>query len=69
MSVESYRALLADFEVYLNHETSEWGNLVEASTDKIHIPTYHALLDMKDELDRLKRLYLEANARSKSSIS
>jgi hypothetical protein len=57
MSVESYRALLADLEVYLNHETSEWGNLVEASSDKIHIPTYHALLDMKDELERLKALY------------
>ena len=57
MSVSTYQALLADLEVYLNHEVTEWRALFEASRDRAEGRTFEALLDLKDELDRLKRLY------------
>ena len=57
MSDRSYQALLADLEIYLNHEVLEWGNITQSSGDKSNFTTFEALLDMKDELDRLKRLY------------
>ena len=57
MSVSTYQALLADLEVYLNHEVTEWRSLFESSQDRAEGRTFEALLDLKDELDRLKRLY------------
>lgn len=63
MSVEPYRALLTDLELYLNHEVIEWRALFEASQDRAEGRTFEALLDIKDELDRLKRLYFPTEER------
>jgi hypothetical protein len=57
MTVEPYQRLLIDLEVYLNHEITEWSGLADASGDRMDNSTFSALLDLKDELNRLKRLY------------
>jgi hypothetical protein len=56
-SVEPYQRLIIDFEVYLNHEITEWSGMAEATRDRTDKATFDALLDLKDELDRLKRQY------------
>jgi hypothetical protein len=56
-AVEAYQRLLIEFEVYLNQEIREWGNVSEASGKQFDDITFEVLLDLKDELERLKALY------------
>lgn len=57
MSIARYQGLIADLEFYLNHEITEWRSIAESSSDRRDFVTFDALVDLKDELDRLKALY------------
>jgi hypothetical protein len=57
MSVARYQGLIADLEFYLDYEIKEWRGIAESSTDRRDYVTFDALVDMKNELDRLKSLY------------
>jgi hypothetical protein len=56
-AVEAYQRLLIEFEVYLNQEIREWGRFSEATGKQFDNIIFEVLLDLKDELERLKRLY------------
>ena len=56
--VEVYQKILFDLESYLQNEINEWNNLSENSSDPLDTVTFMALVDMKHEIDRLKRIYL-----------
>ena len=64
----AYHNLISDLESYLDREIEEWRNVGKTDHDFI---TTNALVDIKHEIERLKRLYLDfdSSARSKSSIS
>jgi hypothetical protein len=52
--------ILTDLEHYLTTEIREWTNIARASTSKEEAANIvmHALLDIKKELNRLKKVYL-----------
>ena len=54
----SYQKLIRDLDSYLQHEIDEWNNIAKTTDDKIDTTTYHALLDIKNALNRLKHKYL-----------